>query len=64
MCMDISRFKLVVRGGHACTALCCSISRPSEVLLALADYSIRCVDVGMLHVSHEHTHTHTVHCMS
>ena len=40
------RFSLVYRAGQAVTALCCSISRPSEVLVGLPDHSVLCVDLG------------------
>lgn len=41
------RFSLVYRAGQAVTALCCSITRPSEVLVGLTDHSVLCIDVGM-----------------
>ena len=40
------RFSLVYRAGQAVTALCCSISRPSEVFVGLPDHSVLCVDLG------------------
>ena len=40
------RFKLIGRVGHSITALACCIGRPSEILAAVADYSIKCIDVG------------------
>ena len=46
-CCVFCRFSLVYRAGQAVTALCCSISRPSEVLVGLPDHSVLCVDLGM-----------------
>ena len=40
------RFKLVHRTGQSCAALVACISRPSKVLVALADYSLKCIDIG------------------
>ena len=42
----LSRFKLVHKAGQACTALVACISRPDEMLVALADYSLKCIDTG------------------
>ena len=42
----LRRFKLVHKTGQACTALVACISRPNEVLVALADYSLKCIDTG------------------
>ena len=41
------RFSLVYRAGQAVTALCCCLSRPSEVLAGLPDHSVLCLDLGM-----------------
>ena len=40
------RFRLVHRMGQACTALACCVSRPTEVLVGLADHSVLCIDTG------------------
>ena len=40
------RFRRAYRAGQAVTALGCCISRPSEVLVGLADHSVRCIDIG------------------
>lgn len=37
---------MVVKTGLSCTSLVCCITRSNEVLVALADYSLKCVDVG------------------
>ena len=42
----LPRFKLVHKAGQACTALVACISRPNEMLVALADYSLKCIDTG------------------
>ena len=42
------RFKLVGKLGQSITALACCIGRPNEILAGLADYSIKCIDVGEL----------------
>ncbi|XP_034466388.1 TBC1 domain family member 31 isoform X2 [Hippoglossus hippoglossus] len=43
---DISRnrFRLVQKTGQACTALAFSLRRTTELLVALADYTIKCFD--------------------
>lgn len=41
----INKFKLVMKAGHACTGLACCITRPTEILVALADYTVKCVDI-------------------
>ena len=41
------RFSLIQRTGQACTALAFNIKRPTEILVALADYTVRCYDTGM-----------------
>ena len=41
------RFSLIQRTGQACTALAFNIKRPTEILVALADYTVRCYDIGM-----------------
>ncbi|XP_053287821.1 TBC1 domain family member 31 isoform X3 [Pleuronectes platessa] len=43
---DISRnrFRLVQKTGQACTALAFSLHRTTELLVALADYTIKCFD--------------------
>lgn len=43
-----NRFKLVHKTGHSCTALATCVSRSNEILVAMADYSLRCIDVGEL----------------
>lgn len=43
------RFKLIGRVGQSVTALACCIGRPNEVLVAVADYTIRCIDIGETH---------------
>ena len=40
-----NRFSLVQRLGIPCTSLAFNIKRKTELLIALADYSVRCVDV-------------------
>jgi len=37
---------VVQRTGQACTALAFNIKRPTEILVALADYTVRCYDIG------------------
>ncbi|XP_034029583.1 TBC1 domain family member 31-like [Thalassophryne amazonica] len=39
-----NRFRLVQKTGQACTALAFSLHRPTQFLVALADYSIKCFD--------------------
>lgn len=39
-----NRFSLNQKTGHPCTALAFSLRRPSEYLVALADYSLKCFD--------------------
>lgn len=34
------------RGGQAVTALGCSITRPTEALVGLADHTVRCIALG------------------
>ncbi len=41
-----NKYKLLHKAGQSCTALGACISRPNEVLMALADYTLRCIDVG------------------
>lgn len=41
------RFTLVQRTGALCTALAFTLRRRSEFLLAMADYSMKCYDIGM-----------------
>lgn len=42
----VPRFKLILKAKQPCTGLICCITRSNEVLVALSDYSIKCVDVG------------------
>lgn len=40
-----NRFSLVQRAGTPCTALAFNMKRKTELIIALADYSVRCVDI-------------------
>lgn len=42
----MGRFRLVQKTGQACTALAFNLSRTTEFLVALADYTIKCFDKG------------------
>ncbi len=54
-----NRFNLLYKAGQSCTALTCCVSRPNEILMALADYTLRCIDVGEC----PHTLTYRQYCM-
>lgn len=44
--LSLARFVLIQKTGHPCTALAFSLHRPSEFLVALSDYSLKCFDAG------------------
>ena len=56
------RFGLIQRTGQACTALTFNIKRPTEILVALADYTVRCYDTGMVVWYNKFSILHYVNC--
>ena len=48
----IFRFSLVQKTGLPCTALCFNLHETNEILVALADYSLRCYNTGKQPLQH------------
>lgn len=49
---SVGRFHLVQKTGQACTALAFNLHRTTELLVALADHTIKCFDKGRIDTSH------------
>lgn len=48
---SVGRFHLVQKTGQACTALAFNLRRTTELLVALADHTIKCFDKGRIDTS-------------